>query len=60
MLETSFKFLDKILGNLNLFKSSILIYGSLEVDNSITKEELNLKNPYSLEDSIEVMIKGRD
>ncbi|MDY0328453.1 MAG: hypothetical protein RBR07_09415 [Arcobacteraceae bacterium] len=23
------------------------LYGSLEVDNSITKEKLNLKNPYS-------------
>jgi hypothetical protein len=60
MLETSFKFLDKILGNLNLFKSSILLYGSLEVDNSITKEELNLKNLYSVEDGIRLMINGRD
>lgn len=36
------------------------LYGSLEVDNSITKEKLNLKNPYSVEDGIRFMIKGRD
>ncbi|MFW3344178.1 NAD-dependent epimerase/dehydratase family protein [Aliarcobacter butzleri] len=36
------------------------LYGSLEVDNSITKEKLNLKNPYSVEDGIRLMIKGRD
>lgn len=34
------------------------LYGSLEVDNSITKEKLNLKNPYSVEDGIRLMIKG--
>lgn len=34
------------------------LYGSLEVDNSITKEKLNLKNPYSVEDGIRFMIKG--
>ncbi|MFA6192512.1 MAG: NAD-dependent epimerase/dehydratase family protein [Sulfurimonas sp.] len=34
------------------------LYGSLEVDNSITKEELNLKNPYTAEETIELMIKG--
>ena len=34
------------------------LYGSLEVDNSITKEKLNLKNPYSVEEGIEMMIKG--
>lgn len=33
------------------------LYGSLEVDNTITKEKLNLKNPYSLEDGIRLMIK---
>ena len=33
------------------------LYGSLEVDNSITKEKLNLKNPYSAEDGIRLMIK---
>lgn len=33
------------------------LYGSLEVDNSITKEKLNLKNPYSVEDGIRLMIK---
>ena len=36
------------------------LYGSLEVDDSITKEKLNLKNPYSVEEGIEKMIKGRD
>ena len=34
------------------------LYGSLEVDNSITKEKLNLKNPYSVEEGIGMMIKG--
>jgi nucleoside-diphosphate-sugar epimerase len=34
------------------------LYGSLEVDNSITKEKLNLVNPYSVEDGIRLMIKG--
>ena len=36
------------------------LYGSLEVDNIMTKEKLNLKNPYSVEDGIRFMIKGRD
>ncbi|KAB7889785.1 NAD-dependent epimerase/dehydratase family protein [Poseidonibacter ostreae] len=34
------------------------LYGSLEVDNSITKEKLNLKNPYSVEEGIRFMING--
>jgi nucleoside-diphosphate-sugar epimerase len=34
------------------------LYGSLEIDNSLTKEKLNLKNPYSVEDGIRLMIKG--
>ena len=34
------------------------LYGSLEIDNTITKEKLNLKNPYSVEDGIKMMIKG--
>ncbi len=34
------------------------LYGSLEVDNTITKKKLNLKNPYSVEDGIRYMIKG--
>lgn len=34
------------------------LYGSLEVDNSITKEKLKLKNPYSVEDGIKLMING--
>ena len=33
------------------------LYRSLEVDNTITKEKLNLKNPYSVEDGIRLMIK---
>jgi len=36
------------------------LYGNLEVDNSKTKELLGLKNPYSTEDGIKLMIKGRD
>ena len=34
------------------------LYGSLEVDNSITKEKLNLKNLYGVEEGIGMMIKG--
>lgn len=34
------------------------LYGSLEVDNVITKQELNLKNSYSVEEGIRLMIKG--
>jgi UDP-glucose 4-epimerase len=34
------------------------LYGSLEVDNSITKEKLGLENPYSVEDGIKLMING--
>jgi nucleoside-diphosphate-sugar epimerase len=34
------------------------LYVSLEIDNSLTKENLNLKNPYSVEDGIRLMIKG--
>ncbi|MCT7604377.1 NAD-dependent epimerase/dehydratase family protein [Aliarcobacter butzleri] len=34
------------------------LYGSLEIDNTITKERLNLKNPYSVEDGVRLMIKG--
>jgi UDP-glucose 4-epimerase len=36
------------------------LYGSLEVDNSITKERLNLSNPYSVEEGIEFMIEGEN
>lgn len=32
------------------------LYGSLEVDNSITKEKLKLINPYSVEDGIKIML----
>jgi UDP-glucose 4-epimerase len=34
------------------------LYGSLEVDNTIMREKLNLKNPYSVEDGINYMING--
>lgn len=34
------------------------LYKSLEVDNSLTKEKLNLTNPYSVEEGIKLMIKG--
>ncbi|WP_418180407.1 NAD-dependent epimerase/dehydratase family protein [Aliarcobacter lanthieri] len=34
------------------------LYGNLEVNNTITKEKLNLKNPYSSEDGIRLMIEG--
>lgn len=45
---------------LKILKSSFhkRLYGSLEVDNTITKQKLNLKNPYSVEEGIELMIKG--
>jgi len=34
------------------------LYGSLEVDNTITKQKLNLRNPYSVEEGIHFMING--
>lgn len=34
------------------------LYGSLEVDNTFTKEILDLNNPYTIEEGIELMIKG--
>lgn len=34
------------------------LYGSLEVDNTLTKKVLNLKNPYSVEDGIKLMVKN--
>lgn len=34
------------------------LYGSLEINNSLTKVKLNLKNPYSAEEGIRLMIKG--
>ncbi|MGB5791556.1 MAG: epimerase, partial [Poseidonibacter sp.] len=44
---------------LKLLKPSFYkrLYGSLEVDNSITQKKLNLQNPYTLEDGIAFMIK---
>lgn len=34
------------------------LYGSLEVNNALTKKRLNLKNPYSVEEGIKLMING--
>ncbi|MDY0116833.1 MAG: NAD-dependent epimerase/dehydratase family protein [Sulfurimonadaceae bacterium] len=34
------------------------LYESLEVDNTITKQKLNLTNPYSVEEGIKLMIQG--
>ena len=34
------------------------LYGSLEVDNSITKKKIGLVNPYSVEEGIKFMIDG--
>ncbi len=34
------------------------LYGSLEINNTITKEKLNLENPYSIEEGIKNMIRG--
>ena len=39
--------------NPNIYKR---LYGSLEVDNSLTKEVLDFKNPYSIEEGITYMI----
>lgn len=36
------------------------LYGSLEIDNTLTKERLNLKNPYSVEEGIKLMIHGEN
>jgi len=36
------------------------LYGSLQVDNSITKKKLNLSNLYSVQEGIELMIKGEN
>ncbi len=36
------------------------LYGSLEVDNTATKQKLNLSNPYSVEDGIRLMIRGEN
>lgn len=47
-------------GLLKILKPSFhkRLYGSLEVDNTLTKVKLNLKNPYSVEEGINLMIKG--
>ena len=47
-------------GFLKLLKPSFhqRLFGSLEVDNSHTKKVLGLKNPYSTEEGIKLMIKG--
>lgn len=36
------------------------LYGSLEIDNSVTKQKLNLKNPYSVEEGVNLMINGEN
>lgn len=36
------------------------LYGSLEIDNTLTKERLKLKNPYSVEEGIKLMIHGEN
>lgn len=36
------------------------LYGSLEVDNTITKQKLNLKNPYSNENGVKFMMHGEN
>lgn len=36
------------------------LYGSLEIDNTLTKERLNLKNPYSVEEGIKLMMHGEN
>lgn len=47
---------------LKLFKPSFhkRLYGTLEVDNTLTNERLNLKNPYSVEEGIKLMIHGEN
>ena len=69
LIELMAKNLDKkvYLVKISFFESLLKIlkpsfhkrlYGSLEIDSSITKEKLNLKNPYSVEDGIKLMING--
>jgi len=36
------------------------LYGSLEVNNTLTKEKLNLTNPYTVEDGIRLMLNGEE
>lgn len=45
---------------LKLFKPSFhkRLYKNLQVNNTITKQKLNLKNPYSTKEGIKLMIKG--
>ena len=35
------------------------LYGSLEIDNVLTKQKLNLINPYTVEEGIKLMIQGK-
>jgi UDP-glucose 4-epimerase len=35
------------------------LYGSLELDNLLTKQKLNLKNPYTVEEGIKLMIQSK-
>ena len=36
------------------------LYGSFEIDNSLTRKILNLNNPYTIEEGIEIMITGKE
>jgi len=47
---------------LKLLKPSFYkrLYGSLEIDNTLTKEKLNLTNPYTIEEGIRFMINGEN
>lgn len=49
-------------GLLKLLKPSFYkrLYGGLEIDNTLTKQKLNLSNPYSVEDGIRLMIRGEN
>ena len=36
------------------------LYESLEIDNTITKKKLSLKNPYTVDEGIKAMIRGEE
>lgn len=52
-------FFEKLLKTLkpNLHKR---LYGSFEIDNALTKERLNIKNPYNRYDAVKFMIHGEE
>ncbi|MBU0721473.1 NAD-dependent epimerase/dehydratase family protein [bacterium] len=69
LIELISKHLDKktTLVKIPLFKSLLKVlkpsyhkrlYGSLEVDNQLTRKRLDLKNPYSVDEGIQYMIYG--